>query len=106
MIRRLLFLVPVVVGVLTLVFSMRALVPGDPIEIMFLGQLPPDPAAVANIRHQLGLDKPLALQYVTYIADAARGDLGTSIRTRRAVILEIRDRYPYTLALTGASLLV
>ncbi len=106
MIRRLLFLIPVVVGVLTLVFSMRALVPGDPIEIMFLGQLPPDPAAVANIRHQLGLDKPLALQYVTYIWDAAHGDLGTSIRTRRAVILEIRDRYPYTLALTGASLLV
>ena len=47
---------PVVLGVLTaLVFLMRALVPGDPIKIMFLGQIPPDPETVAQLRHELGL---------------------------------------------------
>ena len=59
LIRRLLFVIPVVIGVLTLVFLMRALVPGDPIEIMFLGQVPPDPDTVADIRRELGLDKSL-----------------------------------------------
>lgn len=106
LIRRLLLLIPVVVGVLTLVFLMRALVPGDPIEIMFLGQMPPDPETVAEIRRELGLDAPLPVQYVTYLANAVRGDLGKSIRTRRPVLQEIRDRYPNTLILTAASLLV
>ena len=104
--RRLLLLIPVILGVLTLIFLMRALVPGDPIEIMFLGQMPPDPETVANIRRELGLDKPLPLQYVEYIAGVLQGDLGTSIRTRRPVLEEIRDRYPYTLILTTASLIV
>ncbi|RIK39534.1 MAG: peptide ABC transporter permease [Chloroflexi bacterium] len=106
LIRRLLLLIPVVLGVLTLVFLMRALVPGDPIEIMFLGQMPPDPETVADIRRELGLDVPLPMQYVRYVAGAVQGDLGTSIRTRRPVLREIADRYPKTLLLTGASLLV
>ncbi len=105
-IRRLLFVIPVVIGVLTLVFFMRALVPGDPIEIMFLGQPPPDPDTVAAIRRELGLDKPLPIQYLQYIVGVTQGDLGTSVRTRRAVLDEIWDRYPNTLILTFASLLV
>jgi len=106
MIRRLLLVIPVVIGVLTLVFLMRALVPGDPIEIMFLGEIPPDPEVVAEIRRQLGLDVPLPMQYLNYLAGVAQGDLGTSIRTRRPVLQEVRDRYPNTLILTAASLLV
>jgi ABC-type dipeptide/oligopeptide/nickel transport system permease component len=106
LIRRLLLLIPVVLGVLTLVFLMRALVPGDPIEIMFLGQMPPNPETVAEIRRELGLDAPLPMQYGQYVAGAITGDLGTSIRTRRPVLEEIADRYPKTLLLTGASLLV
>jgi ABC-type dipeptide/oligopeptide/nickel transport system permease component len=105
-VRRLLFVIPVVIGVLTLVFFMRALVPGDPIEIMFLGQVPPDPDTVADIRRELGLDKALPLQYVQYIVGVAQGDLGKSVRTRRPVWDEIRDRYPNTLILTLASLVV
>jgi peptide/nickel transport system permease protein len=81
-------------------------VPGDPIEIMFLGQMPPDPETVASIRRELGLDVPLPMQYVRYVAGAVQGDLGTSVRTRRPVAQEIADRYPRTLLLTGASLLV
>lgn len=106
LIRRLLFVIPVVIGVLTLVFFMRALVPGDPIEIMFLGQPPPDPDTVAAIRRELGLDKALPMQYVQYVIGVAQGDLGSSVRTRRPVLDEIRDRYPNTLILTFASLLV
>lgn len=104
--RRLLLLIPVVIGVLTLIFLMRALVPGDPIEIMFLGQMPPNPETVAEIRQELGLDKPLPLQYLSYVGGVLRGDLGTSIRTRRPVLDEIRDRYLNTLILTAASLAV
>ena len=106
LIRRLLFVIPVVIGVLTLVFLMRALVPGDPIEIMFLGQVPPDPDTVADIRRELGLDKPLPLQYVQYVVGVVQGDLGKSVRTRRPVLDEIRDRYPNTLILAAASLVV
>lgn len=105
-IRRLLLLIPVVIGVLSLVFLMRALVPGDPIEIMFLGQIPPDPDTVAEIRRELGLDVALPVQYVNYLAGAVRGDLGKSIRTRRPVWTEIRERYPNTLLLTLASLVI
>lgn len=106
LVRRIVLLVPVILGVLTMVFLMRALVPGDPIQIMFLGQVPPDPETVAAIRSELGLDKPLPIQYVSYIAGVVQGDLGTSVRTRRAVLAEIIDRYPNTLILTFSSLLV
>jgi len=106
LIRRILLLVPVLVGVLTLIFLMRALVPGDPIEIMFMGQMPPDPKVVADIRHELGLDVPLPRQYLNYLVGVATGDLGKSVRTRRAVLDEIRDRYPNTLILTAASLVI
>jgi peptide/nickel transport system permease protein len=106
LIRRLLLLIPVVLGVLTLVFFMRALIPGDPIEIMFLGQIPPNPETVAEIRRELGLDAPLPVQYVNYIAGVVQGDLGTSVRTRRPVLVEIQDRYVNTLILTFASLAI
>ncbi|MBI1295266.1 ABC transporter permease subunit [bacterium] len=106
LIRRLLLLIPVVLGVLTLVFFMRALIPGDPIEIMFLGQMPPNPETVAEIRRELGLDAPLPVQYVNYIAGVVQGDLGTSVRTRRPVLVEIQDRYVNTLILTFASLAI
>jgi ABC-type dipeptide/oligopeptide/nickel transport system permease component len=73
---------------------------------MFLGQPPPDPDTVAAIRRELGLDKPLPMQYLQYMVGVVQGDLGKSVRTRRAVLDEIRDRYPNTLILTFASLLV
>ncbi len=104
-IRRLLLLIPVIIGVLTLVFLMRALVPGDPIEIMFLGQMPPDPETVASIRRELARQALLPVQYVEYIVGVVQGDLGT-LSARRPVLVEIMDRYPYTLILTTASLIV
>jgi ABC-type dipeptide/oligopeptide/nickel transport system permease component len=105
-IRRLIFLIPVVLGVVTLVFLIRALVPGDPIEIMYFGQLPPDKATVDSIRRELGLDAPLAVQYVRFLTSVARGELGRSVRTRRPVRLEIEARYKNTLLLAFGSLAV
>jgi len=104
--RRLLFLVPVVLGVLTLVFLIRALVPGDPIEIMYFGQLPPDKATVESIRHELGIDAPLPVQYLRFLGSVLRGELGRSVRTRRPVRAEIAARYKNTLLLAFGSLTV
>jgi peptide/nickel transport system permease protein len=91
--------------VLTLVFLMRVLVPGDPVELMFVGQQS-DPAVKANVRHQLGLDRPLPEQYGAYVWNVLHGDLGTSILTQRPVTAEIASRYPYTVVLTLTSLSV
>lgn len=103
--RRLLLLIPVWFGVLTLVFLMRVLVPGDPVEIMFFGQQS-TPEVKALVRHQLGLDRPLYVQYGQYVWGVLHGDLGTSITTQRPVIAEIKSRYPNTVVLTVTSLAV
>ncbi len=104
-IRRVLATVPVWFAIVTLVFLMRPLVPGDPVKIMFFGRST-SPEVVENMRHQLGLDDPLPVQYVRYLGDVVRGDLGTSITTREPVLTEITDRYPATLQLAVGSLLV
>lgn len=103
--RRLLLTIPVWFAILTLVFLMRPLVPGDPVEIMFFGRSS-SPEVVANMRHQLGLDDPLPLQYIHYVAGVLHGDLGTSVTTERPVLTEIKDRYPATLKLAVGSLFV
>jgi ABC-type dipeptide/oligopeptide/nickel transport system permease component len=104
-VRRLLLLIPVWFGVLTLVFLMRALVPGDPVDIMFFGQQT-DPATKQAVRHELGLDRPLYVQYGTYLWGVVHGNLGTAITTKRPVLTEIRSRYPNTVILTLTSLTV
>ncbi len=96
--RRLLLTIPVLLAVVTLVFAIRPLVPGDPVEIMFFGQSA-NPDVIANIREQLGLDKSLPEQYLLYVGNVLRGDLGTSITTRQPVMEEIASRYPATLQL-------
>jgi peptide/nickel transport system permease protein len=103
--RRVLATIPVWLAILTLVFAMRPLVPGDPVEIMFFGRSASE-EAVENMRRQLGLDRPLPEQYVRYVAGVLRGDLGTSITTRRPVMEEIVNRYPETLKLAIGSLLI
>src|SRR5205085_2037960 len=102
--RRLLLLVPTLVGVATLVFAFLHLVPGDPVEIM-LGESAA-PADVAPLRHELGLDRPLAVEYVRFLGRAARGDLGRSIAYRVPVAQVIASRYPATLELAAAAFLI
>lgn len=103
LLKRLAMLIPTLVGVTTLVFFMRFLVPGDPIEIMFFGQRP-EPHIIEEMRHNLGLDRPIHEQYYRFVSNAVRGDLGTSLKTGRSVTEELRARYPRTLILAGSSL--
>ncbi|MBW3632596.1 MAG: ABC transporter permease [Chloroflexi bacterium] len=104
-IRRLLLTIPVLFAIVTLVFAIRPLVPGDPVEIMLFGQSA-NPEVIANIRAQLGLDKSIPEQYLLYVSNVLRGDLGTSITTRQPVIEEITNRYPATLQLAIGAFLV
>jgi len=103
--RRLLAVVPVLFGVTLAVFSMLFLVPGDPVKIM-LAEFVTTPAQVARMREQLHLDEPILKQYGRFVGNALRGDLGTSIRSRRAVATEIGENVGSTAQLALASMAV
>jgi len=102
--KRLALAVPSLIGVSILVFSMSHLVPGDPVAIM-LGERATS-ADMARLRAQLGLDRPLYIQYAEFVGRAVQGDLGTSIRTGRPVLQEIVEQFPSTLALTLAAIVI
>jgi peptide/nickel transport system permease protein len=102
--RRLALTIPVLLGVATLVFALIHLIPGDPAQAM-LGEAAPQ-ADVDALRRQLGLDRPLLEQYADFLADAVRGDLGTSLRTGTAVSAQIAERLPATFELALAAMLV
>jgi len=99
---RLALTLPVVWLVVSLVFLLIHLVPGDPIQQM-LGE-GATPADIGALRHQYGLDLPLGAQYLHYWEGVLRGDLGDSIRLHDTVGHLIAARYPYTLALTLTAL--
>ena len=101
---RLVYTIPVVWLVVTLVFLMIHIVPGDPVEQMLgEGARAQD---IATLRHAYGLDIPLGQQYVHYWRGALRGDLGRSVRLNDTVTHLVLTRYPYTLELTAAALIV
>ncbi|MDO8431241.1 MAG: ABC transporter permease [Candidatus Binatus sp.] len=102
--RRLLALIPVALGVATLTFAIIHLVPGDPV-IAMLGETAA-PADIEGMRHQLGLDRPIVEQYIDYLGGLAVGDLGESISYRRPVSRIIAERYPATIELAAAGMLV
>ena len=99
---RLALALPVVWLVVSLVFLLIHLVPGDPIQQM-LGD-GASPADLTALRHQYGLDLPLPAQYLHYWSGVVHGDLGSSIRLHETVAQLIGARYPYTLALTVTAL--
>jgi ABC-type dipeptide/oligopeptide/nickel transport system permease component len=100
--NRFLLTIPVVWLVVSLVFLLIHLVPGDPI-LQMLGQ-GATPADIANLRHLYGLDLPLWTQYIGYWVGVLHGNLGVSIRLHETVARLIAARYPYTIALTFAAL--
>jgi ABC-type dipeptide/oligopeptide/nickel transport system permease component len=102
LLRRLLLTVPVLLGVATLVFSLIHLVPGDPVQAM-LGESA-SPQEVAEVSHRLGLDRPLYVQYWSFLEGAARGDLGVSLRTNEPVAAAIAARMPATFELAVAAI--
>ena len=101
---RILYTLPVIWLVVSLVFLLIHLVPGDPIQQM-LGEGAPA-ADLQAARHAYGLDLPLGQQYLNYWKGVVRGDLGVSFRYNQNVSKLLRQRYPYTLQLTVAALLV
>ena len=103
--RRVLAVVPVLLGVTLAVFSMLFLVPGDPVKMM-LAEFVTTPDQIAQMRAQLHLDEPVLRQYGRFVASAARGDLGTSIRSRRPVTTEIGENVGSTAQLAVAAMLV
>jgi len=86
--RRLFFGIPTLLGVTIIVFTLLYLAPGDPISAMVPSDAPLE--VVQMIRQQMGLDKPLLVQYWRWLTRVAHGDLGNSLATRRPVLNEIR----------------
>jgi len=103
-IRRLGGLVFVMFGVTLLTFFLAQLVPTDPVAAA-LGSNARE-AQVEAYRQKMGLDQPVVVQYVTYMSRLLQGDLGDSIRTRRAVAADLRDYLPATIELTLAAMFV
>src|SRR5262245_35915435 len=104
LLRRLALTIPVVWLVVTLVFGLIHLVPGDPVAQM-LGEGAPQPE-IQRLRHELGLDRPILEQYKTYVLGLVRGDLGLSFRNQEPVAHSIATRYPATLELAFAAIVV
>ena len=102
--RRVLLVVPVLIGVSFAAFMMSHLVPGDPVAVM-LGERA-TAEDTARLREELGLNDPIYVQYGRYLRDAIRGDLGESIRSGQPVLTEIRERFPSTLILTCCAVVV
>jgi len=102
--RRLLILIPTVIGAVTLVFFFLHMIPGDPVEVM-LGETAQQ-ADKEKLREELGLNLPLHIQYGRFVMGALRGDLGDSYFYRRPVVRVIAERVPATFELALAAFLV
>jgi peptide/nickel transport system permease protein len=103
--RRLVAMLPVLLGIAFITFALVSFAPGDAIRLM-LGSESANVANVERLRHELGLDLPWYEQFWRYLGGLVKGDLGTSITSRQPVSHLIFQRFPNTLVLTTASLLV
>lgn len=103
--RRVLLAIPNLFIISIMVFFVMRIVPGDPVSAM-LARSPASGEQVEQLRESMGLNDPLLLQYVHFVADAVQGDLGESITTRRSVTSEIWSQFPTTLGLTLCGLAV
>ncbi|MEV6396850.1 ABC transporter permease [Streptomyces sp. NPDC051907] len=102
--RRLLQMIPVFIGTTLLIFLMVHILPGDPIRAMW-GDKAADPAQVAQLRHEFGLDQPLWKQYIDYMLDLFQGDFGKTFGGR-PVSEEMAGAFPVTLRLTAVALII
>jgi peptide/nickel transport system permease protein len=100
--RRLLMIIPVLFGISVIVFLVISLIPGDPATAILGAFATPD--NVARINRELGLDRPLPVQYVTWLAGVLQGDLGQSYSLNRPVADEVAERFVPTIILAGAAL--
>jgi peptide/nickel transport system permease protein len=104
LIRRLIYIFPVLLGVSVIVFTLVHLTPGDPARIMLGAAARPED--VARLRHELGLDRPVYVQYFSWLGRVLQGDFGTSISLRRPVLPEILERFGNTVLLSSAAMVI
>jgi len=97
-VRRLAWFAPTLLGLLAITFVISRVIPADPV-LLVAGETA-TPAQVAALRHQLGFDRPLAVQFIDYVGRLARGDLGTSLYTTRPITDDLATRLPATIELT------
>lgn len=95
--RRILMLIPTIIGITLFIYLIMSLVPGDPAEL--LSPLEATKEEIEALRVEMGLNKPVIVQYVNYMLDVLRGDFGVSWFTKKPVVAEIVKRLPYTLTL-------
>jgi len=102
--KRLLLLIPVMIGVTFIVFGIMHLTPGSPAKIK-LGEMA-KPEQIEALEKEMGLDKPFIVQYVRYMKGAIKGDFGRSYLSNRPVFNEVLQRFPATLKLAIASMVI
>jgi peptide/nickel transport system permease protein len=105
-VKRLLLSVPLILGIVTATFFISHLAPGDPVDLYLQPHGQVDPAVIERVRQDRGLDHPIHVQYVTWLANTARGDFGESFLLHRPVRDILARTVPYTLLLILAALLV
>lgn len=103
LVRRIIQAIPVVLVVSAVIFSIAVALPGDP-SLIILGENAPEPAR-QQIRQELGLDKPIVVQYANWLGNAAMGDLGKSYKTGEPVVSVLLTRVPVTIELAALSLI-
>ena len=103
-IRRILQLIPVVIGVTLILFLLFYIIPEDPARLIL--QKGASPEALENLRVKLGIDKPLYVQYWRYVKNLFSGDLGTSYRYQRSVNSILAEHYPYSIKLALAAIII
>lgn len=106
--RRLVYLIPVWLGISFVAFALANLTPGNPARLSLQRQLGRQPTAeeVAQMQAELGLDEPFLVRYVRWLGDALTGDLGTSYRTGESVLSALADRFPNTVQIALLGLVV
>ena len=102
--KRILWMIPLLLGVTLMVFLILHLTPGDPAALM-LGDAA-DQQTIDMLRHDMGLDRPVAVQYLDFVWKALHGDLGTSTHSKRPVVAELKSRLPATLELACSALIL
>ena len=102
--KRLVTVIPTLIGVVVVTFLLTRVLPGDP-AVYFAGPAA-TPQSIAEIRKSLGLDRPLPEQFARYVSDLAHGNLGNSLSTGRPVVTELKSRLPASAELTLAGLIL
>lgn len=104
--KRLALAIPVLLGITVVVFLLVRLIPGDVIDLMLGTEGSLRPEVRDQLRQTLGLDRPLVVQYVTWLGDILRGDLGVSLRTGQPIVENLAGKLPITLELAVLSILL